>query len=60
MDFGIGDYFHKDIFQGSHIPLFDACEALSWRGMPWVHAWHWRQARKRAARVAPAEDQSQR
>jgi CelD/BcsL family acetyltransferase involved in cellulose biosynthesis len=59
MDFGIGDYFHKDIFQGTHIPLFDACEALSWRGVPWVRAWHWRQARKRAARAAP-EDQSQR
>ncbi len=59
MDFGIGDYFHKDIFQGTHIPLHDACESLSWRGVPWVRAWHWRQARKQA-RKAAEDAQSQR
>jgi CelD/BcsL family acetyltransferase involved in cellulose biosynthesis len=46
-DFGIGDYRHKQMFQVSHMPLFDGCEALSWRGLPLTWAWRLRRALKR-------------
>jgi CelD/BcsL family acetyltransferase involved in cellulose biosynthesis len=48
-DFGIGDYFHKETFQVTHIPLHDACEALSWRGVPMTWWWRLRRALKRQA-----------
>lgn len=51
-DLGIGAYFHKQIFKGTAVPLFDLCEALSWKGLPFVWAWRWRQRRKRAAPAA--------
>ena len=46
-DFGIGDYFHKQTFQVTRIPLHDACVALSWRGMPVSWWWHTRRSLKR-------------
>ena len=46
-DFGIGDYRHKQMFEVSHIPLLDGCEALSWRGLPAVWAWRVRRTLKR-------------
>lgn len=48
-DFGIGDYRHKRMFRVGHIPLYDACEALSWRGLPMNWAWRLRRALKRQA-----------
>lgn len=55
-DFGIGDYAYKLVFKGRTLPLFDACEALSWRGRLWVWAWQLRQATKRP--TAPAGPRS--
>ena len=49
MDFGIGAYHHKAVFQGSPVPLLDACVALSAWGKPWVALWLWRQRTKRRA-----------
>ena len=46
-DFGIGDYFHKETFQVTHIPLHDACAALSWRGVPLTWWWRLRRVLKR-------------
>ena len=43
IDLGIGDYQYKHAFRGTRVPLFDVCEALSWRGLPWVWAWRLRQ-----------------
>ena len=48
-DFGIGAYSHKTVFGVTAIPLFDAIEALSWRGRPMVWAWRARRALKRQA-----------
>ncbi len=48
-DFGIGSYRHKQMFRVSQIPLYDACEALSWRGVPVNWAWRLRRALKRQA-----------
>jgi CelD/BcsL family acetyltransferase involved in cellulose biosynthesis len=50
-DFGIGLYAHKTVFGVTPIPLFDAIEALSWRGWPMVWSWRARRALKRQAWV---------
>jgi CelD/BcsL family acetyltransferase involved in cellulose biosynthesis len=46
-DFGIGGYSHKAFFKVRSIPLFDAVDALSWRGLPLAWAWRARRALKR-------------
>jgi CelD/BcsL family acetyltransferase involved in cellulose biosynthesis len=46
-DFGIGAYRHKETFGVTPITLYDACEALSWRGQVWASAWRLRRALKR-------------
>ncbi len=48
-DFGIGDYRHKRMFRVGRIPLYDACEPLSWRGLPTSWGWRLRRALKRRA-----------
>lgn len=48
-DFGIGDYAYKTVFGVAGIPLFDAIQALSWRGWPVVWAWRARRMIKRQA-----------
>jgi CelD/BcsL family acetyltransferase involved in cellulose biosynthesis len=45
-DFGIGDYHHKQALQMTSIPLLDACQALSVRGMPAALAWRLRRRLK--------------
>lgn len=47
IDFGIGAYFHKEVFNGTPVPLVDLCEPLSWRARPWVWIWKLRQAQAR-------------
>lgn len=39
IDFGIGAYRHKQMFDVTPIALVDAVQALSWRGLPAVWAW---------------------
>lgn len=48
-DFGIGDYAYKEVFKVSRIELFDACVALSWRGLPMAWGAALRAALKRQA-----------
>ena len=54
-DFGIGDYHHKQALQMTSIPLLDACEALSPRGMPAALAWRARRKLKQQAWLVAAK-----
>lgn len=54
-DFGIGDYHHKQALRMSAIPLLDACQALSLRGVPAALAWRARRALKRQAWLVAAK-----
>lgn len=49
LDFGIGDYPHKDFFRFARTELLDGCEALSWRGLPAVVQWRLKRGLKRQA-----------
>ena len=54
-DFGIGDYHHKQALQMSGIPLLDACQALSPRGVPVALAWRARRTLKRQTWLVAAK-----
>jgi len=54
-DFGIGDYHHKQALQMTSIPLVDACQALSPRGLPAVLAWRARRKLKQQAWLVAAK-----
>jgi CelD/BcsL family acetyltransferase involved in cellulose biosynthesis len=54
-DFGIGDYHHKQALQMTSIPLMDACQALSPRGVPAALAWRARRKLKQQAWLVAAK-----
>jgi CelD/BcsL family acetyltransferase involved in cellulose biosynthesis len=54
-DFGIGDYHHKQALQMTSIPLLDACQALSPRGVPAALAWRARRLLKQQAWLVAAK-----